>query len=619
MKNRSYCSTVVADLLRVVGLLVVFLMAAGVGKAYAVTVSLQGPSSNPGVGKEFTVQLKIDSVTDLYGLAADLVYDTQYLDIVDSDAVKTGVQPRTTEGTLINRNGADVSIFRSALQNSAQGRVVLGLTRSGAVSGVSAASASTVLSVNFRARKQGTTAISFGKQALKNSTNANIAVAAWPQLSLTIIGPPDITVAPVSFNFGSVNVGDQSALKTFTITNAGAVDLAIGTLTVIGPHSSMFELRNDGCSGQTIIKTGSCTVDALFGPLSGGAKSATLRIPSDDPDSPNKDVALSGTGVNVPNLRVSGVLLKENFAAGLPASWTNADAWATNATCARAMAAPFVTPWAIADSTCKTTTTETLTTKAFSARSCTSSELSFTSAGAWNSGNGNGSVDVSADGGGTWANKLLLTTDEAPGWKTFDISEVAGSTGAKIRFVYFNSTAVGYWAIDNVWVTCMPAALKFTANNEVQTILVENSGSVNLVTGTLALSGANSADFSLQNNLCNSRTMIPGDTCSTDVKFTTSSAGTRNAVLNIPSNDSDKPTTTVTLTGATVAIGDTDGNGIMNIVDALFVARYAAGLTVGTFYPEAADVNCDKTVNIVDALFIARKAAGLTVTGWCGP
>jgi len=318
------------------------------------------------------------------------------------------------------------------------------------------------------------------------------------------------------------------------------------------------------------------------------------------------------------NISVSRVLLKENFAAGLPASWTNADAWTTNATCTRTLASPFVTPWAIADSTCRTTTAETLTTKAFSAKDCTSSELSFTSAAAWNSGNGNGAVAVSADNGSTWTNRLALSTDEAAGWKTIDINEVAASTNAKIKFAYTNSTASGYWAIDNVWVTCMPSALKFTSNNEVQTIMVENTGSLNLVIGSLATGGANAADFSLQNNLCNGQTLLHGDTCSADIKFATSAVGTRNAVLNIPSNDPDTATAVVTLTGTKIAIGDADGNGTMNIVDALFVARSAAGLTVGTFYPAAADVNCDGTVNIVDALFIARKAAGLTVTGWCG-
>ncbi len=64
--------------------------------------------------------------------------------------------------------------------------------------------------------------------------------------------------------------------------------------------------------------------------------------------------------------------------------------------------------------------------------------------------------------------------------------------------------------------------------------------------------------------------------------------------------------------------GDVSGDGEINVVDALFVARHVVGLSVSDFDASAADVNCDGEVNIVDALFIARKAVGLPVTGWCG-
>ena len=67
-----------------------------------------------------------------------------------------------------------------------------------------------------------------------------------------------------------------------------------------------------------------------------------------------------------------------------------------------------------------------------------------------------------------------------------------------------------------------------------------------------------------------------------------------------------------------LTLGDVDGKGGINIVDALFVARYIVGLSVSDFDASAADVNCNGEVNIVDALFIARKAVGLPVTGWCG-
>ncbi|QQO57055.1 MAG: hypothetical protein N838_30585 [Thiohalocapsa sp. PB-PSB1] len=75
--------------------------------------------------------------------------------------------------------------------------------------------------------------------------------------------------------------------------------------------------------------------------------------------------------------------------------------------------------------------------------------------------------------------------------------------------------------------------------------------------------------------------------------------------------------------GATVEIsdvlcGDADSNGVVNIIDALAVARSVAGLPPPpTVDPAAADVNGDGVVNIIDALLIARFVAGLPVTGTC--
>ncbi len=63
--------------------------------------------------------------------------------------------------------------------------------------------------------------------------------------------------------------------------------------------------------------------------------------------------------------------------------------------------------------------------------------------------------------------------------------------------------------------------------------------------------------------------------------------------------------------------GDANGDGKLNIVDALMTARYAVKLGVTSFHPESADVNCDKIINIIDALMIARKAVQLNTPGWC--
>jgi len=59
----------------------------------------------------------------------------------------------------------------------------------------------------------------------------------------------------------------------------------------------MFTIQNDNCSGQTISSSSLCTIDLAFLPASKGTMSAELTIPSDDPDTPELNVPLSGEGI----------------------------------------------------------------------------------------------------------------------------------------------------------------------------------------------------------------------------------------------------------------------------------------------------------------------------------
>ncbi len=122
--------------------------------------------------------------------------------------------------------------------------------------------------------------------------------AAGNRISLTL-SPPDISVLPVSYDFGGVNVGSTSGIQTFTVSNDGNADLVIGAVSITGPDVSEFVMENDSCSGQTIApSSGDCTVDVVFSPMSGGFKSANLSMPSNDPDTLTLNVPLSGTGTN---------------------------------------------------------------------------------------------------------------------------------------------------------------------------------------------------------------------------------------------------------------------------------------------------------------------------------
>jgi hypothetical protein len=67
----------------------------------------------------------------------------------------------------------------------------------------------------------------------------------------------------------------------------------------------------------------------------------------------------------------------------------------------------------------------------------------------------------------------------------------------------------------------------------------------------------------------------------------------------------------VVVTMSSFLKGDADGNQAVNIVDALAIARYAAGMNPQPFYIKAADANGDGVVSILDALRVAQFVAGI--------
>jgi uncharacterized repeat protein (TIGR01451 family) len=107
---------------------------------------------------------------------------------------------------------------------------------------------------------------------------------------------PHITVSPLSLAFGSQDVDAGATIsQTVVITNEGTADLTISSLVITGTDFSQFSIETD--TGEGTLTPGSTrTVQVSFDPSTTGAKSADLRIVSDDSDEGTVDVALSGTG-----------------------------------------------------------------------------------------------------------------------------------------------------------------------------------------------------------------------------------------------------------------------------------------------------------------------------------
>jgi hypothetical protein len=107
---------------------------------------------------------------------------------------------------------------------------------------------------------------------------------------------PDISVAPTSHNYGNVNVG-SSVTNTFTVSNTGTGNLVVGASTLTGADAAAFAIVN-GQSGFTLAPGATSPIEVSFSPSTQGAKSATLSIPSNDPNENPLLIALTGGGTS---------------------------------------------------------------------------------------------------------------------------------------------------------------------------------------------------------------------------------------------------------------------------------------------------------------------------------
>ena len=80
---------------------------------------------------------------------------------------------------------------------------------------------------------------------------------------------------------------------------------------------------------------------------------------------------------------------------------------------------------------------------------------------------------------------------------------------------------------------------------------MSNNGSDNLTIGTVAVANSLAAPFSIVTDGCSGQTILPGDNRTLTVRFSPTVKGSFSDSFDIPSNDPDTATVTVTLTGAT--------------------------------------------------------------------
>jgi hypothetical protein len=107
-----------------------------------------------------------------------------------------------------------------------------------------------------------------------------------------------VQVSPSALSFPTQAQSTISASQAVTITNTGLASLVVTGLTFTGTDPQDYLITSNGCLGP-IAPAASCQVGVDFVPQAQGARSASLLIASNDPNSP-ASVPLSGTGGQLP-------------------------------------------------------------------------------------------------------------------------------------------------------------------------------------------------------------------------------------------------------------------------------------------------------------------------------
>src|SRR5206468_144004 len=129
----------------------------------------------------------------------------------------------------------------------------------------------------------------------------------------TSIVPGDTTPSNTDdTDFGSAELALSYVTKTFTINNSGSAVLNLtGTpkVKVDGPAKLDFTVLTQPSATVAAVSGGTpggTTFSVKFRPTAGGARVATITVPTNDPVNPNYTFTVKGVGLHQPVIAVQG-------------------------------------------------------------------------------------------------------------------------------------------------------------------------------------------------------------------------------------------------------------------------------------------------------------------------
>jgi hypothetical protein len=329
-------------------------------------------------------------------------------------------------------------------------------------------------------------------------------------LNGTGIMPPDIDATPSPHNYGDVLVG-TTATRTFVITNLGGVDLQVTGTSLVDGDVGQFAITLGGGS-FTLAAGATRNLDIRFAPTSGGSKSTTLRLTSNDPDESPLDVAVSGMATTAPEIQVD------------PTAHNYGLVVVTTATASRTFT---ISNLGSAD----------LHVVGSSLVGGEMGEFAITSGGA--------PFTVAP---GATHNLVVRFAPTSIGPKTTTL-ELANDDENEAS-VSIALSGTGTILIPDIAVT--PTTHNYgtqpVGTGVLQSFTFSNTGDGDVVVGQLTMTGPNAGAFTIMNGQAGF-TIAPGASQIIDVRFAPASEGTKSATLSVPSNDPDENPVLIPLNG----------------------------------------------------------------------
>lgn len=368
------------------------------------------------------------------------------------------------------------------------------------------------------------------------ATSATVTI----QATASSISAPTITG---SGDFGNVVLGATSAATTYTVTNPA--DAPTGALTVAGPQGA-FVKTSDTCTGVSLAKGATCTVAIQFKPAAVGLVSGLFSVTG---AGGTGSKALTGTGTPVLTAGLSLSPLALDFGdVRVNSSGTLRVVTVTNNGGAATGPLTFTKTGTFGEFP---VTGNTCSAALAPATSCTFS------------------VNFAPVVAGS-KNAVIVVTDGAVSGSL----SLAGNAMAATGLTITPATVRTCVATPTHAADCFPATVVGGTNTTGVSFTVQMDATLPAGTAdsgaiTVALAGANAADFTISSNDCATTVLGANGTCLVVVDFTPGAAslGLRSAVLNVTTANGGAGSASLQSTGlplvelAALATDDT-GKGI---------------------------------------------------------